>query len=103
MENKPRVEIEYCRQCGFMLRATWMAQELLKTFEEELGEVALRPGSGGHFIVRVDGRQLFSRKEAGRYPEARELKELVRDAIGSAREVGHPRRSDVPTSGGTQE
>lgn len=92
MENKPRVEIEYCRQCGFMLRATWMAQELLKTFEEELGEVALRPGGGGHFIVRVDGRQLFSRKESGRYPEARELKELVRDAIGSEKHVGHPGR-----------
>lgn len=86
---RPRVEIEYCRQCGFMLRATWMAQELLKTFEEELGKVALKPGSGGHFIVRVDGRELFSRKAAGRYPEARELKELVRDVIGSERAVGH--------------
>jgi len=103
MQNKPRVEIEYCRQCGFMLRATWMAQELLKTFEEELGEVALRPGSGGHFIVRVDGQQLFSRKEAGRYPESRELKELVRDAIGSARPVGHPRHKDGPTADGEQE
>jgi len=103
MENKPRVEIEYCRQCGFMLRAAWMAQELLKTFEEELGEVALRPGSGGHFIVRVDGRQLFSRKEAGHYPDAKELKELVRDAIGSLREVGHPRHQDGPAPGGARE
>jgi selenoprotein W-related protein len=92
MENKPRVEIEYCCQCGFMLRAAWMAQELLKTFEEELNEVALKPGSGGHFIVRVNGRQLFSRKEAGRYPDAKELKELVRDAIGSDKHVGHPGR-----------
>jgi len=90
---RSRIEIEYCRQCGFMLRAAWMAQELLKTFEEELGEVALLPGSGGHFIVRVDGREIFSRKAAGRYPESRELKELVRDAIGSGREVGHPGRS----------
>jgi selenoprotein W-related protein len=93
MDRKPRVEIEYCRQCGFMLRAAWMAQELLKTFEEELGEVALLPGSGGHFIVRVNGQQLFSRKEAGRYPEAKEIKELLRDAIGSEKHVGHPARS----------
>lgn len=103
MNSKPRVEIEYCRQCGFMLRAAWMAQELLKTFEEELGEVALRPGGGGHLIVRVDGKQVFSRKDAGRYPEARELKELVRDAIGSSRQVGHPRHHDDPSSGGTGE
>jgi selenoprotein W-related protein len=93
--TKPRVEIEYCRQCGFMLRATWMAQELLKTFEEELGEVALKPGGGGHFIVRVDGRELFSRKAADRYPEAKELKELVRDAIGSVRAVGHPHHGEA--------
>jgi selenoprotein W-related protein len=90
--DKPRIEIEYCCQCGFMLRAAWVAQELLKTFEDELGAVALVPGSGGHFIVRADGRELFSRKAAGRYPEARELKELVRDAIGSDRPVGHPGR-----------
>jgi selenoprotein W-related protein len=68
---------------------------LLKTFEEELGEVALKPGGGGHFIVRVDGRELFSRKAAGRYPEAKELKELVRDAIGSARAVGHPHHGEA--------
>lgn len=91
--HRPRIEIEYCRQCGFMLRAAWMAQELLKTFEEELGEVALVPGTGGHFIVRVDGQEVFSRKAAGRYPESKELKEWVRDAIGSGREVGHPGRS----------
>lgn len=97
MDPKPRIEIEYCRQCGFMLRATWMAQELLKTFDEELGEVALMPGSGGHFIVRVDNVTLFSRKDAGRYPEAKELKELVSKAIGSEKAVGHPGRSaDIP-------
>jgi len=92
-DPKPRIEIEYCRQCGFMLRAAWMAQELLKTFEEELGAVALVPGSGGHFIVRVDGHEIFSRRLAGRYPESKELKELVRDAIGSTRTVGHPGRA----------
>ena len=26
---KPRVEIEYCTQCRWLLRAAWMAQELL--------------------------------------------------------------------------
>jgi selenoprotein W-related protein len=76
-----------------MLRAAWMAQELLKSFEDELGAVALVPGSGGDFIVRVDGREIFSRKAAGRYPESKELKQLVRDAIGSAAPLGHPGRA----------
>ena len=39
----PRVEIEYCTQCRWLLRAAWMAQELLTTFQDDLGEVALRP------------------------------------------------------------
>ncbi len=43
----PRVAIEYCTQCRWLLRAGWVAQELLTTFAEELGEVALKPGQGG--------------------------------------------------------
>ena len=55
MSNRPRVEIEYCTQCRWLLRAAWMAQEVLTTFESELGEVALIPGTGGVFEVRVQG------------------------------------------------
>src|SRR5262249_59075012 len=62
MSNLPRVEIEYCTQCRWLLRAAWMAQELLTTFEQEIGEVALRPGTGGVFEVRVDGATVWSRK-----------------------------------------
>ena len=40
---KPALEIEYCTQCRWLLRAAWMAQELLTTFEVELGSVALVP------------------------------------------------------------
>ncbi len=39
-----RVRFTYCTQCHWMLRAAWMAQELLSTFAAELREVALRPG-----------------------------------------------------------
>ena len=59
---RPRVEIEYCTQCRWLLRAAWMAQELLTTFEAELGGVALVPGAGGIFDVRVDGTTIWSRK-----------------------------------------
>ena len=36
----PRLEIEYCRQCRWLLRAAWLAQELLTTFDKELGDDA---------------------------------------------------------------
>jgi selenoprotein W-related protein len=67
----PRVEIEYCTQCRWLLRAAWMAQELLTTFEQELGEVALRPGTGGVFEVRADGATVWSRKARAASPTSR--------------------------------
>jgi selenoprotein W-related protein len=88
----PRVEIEYCTQCRWLLRAAWMAQELLTTFGTILGEVALVPGTGGIFEVRLNGKTVFSRKEQGRFPEAKELKQLVRDIVAPEMQLGH---SDV--------
>ncbi|MDZ7855873.1 SelT/SelW/SelH family protein [Sphaerotilus sp.] len=88
-----RVEIEYCRQCRFLLRAAWLAQELLTTFESELGEVALLPGQGGVFEVRLDGEVIFARSAAGRFPESKELKQLVRDGIAPGKPLGHSDRA----------
>lgn len=92
MTGKPRVEIEYCTQCRWLLRAAWLAQELLTTFEAELGEVALLPGAGGVFEIRLNGETLFSRKQAGRFPEAKEIKQLLRDRIAPDRDLGHSDR-----------
>lgn len=88
----PRVEIRYCRKCRFVLRASWLAQELLFTFADELGELALVPGEGGIFEVRLDGEVLFSRSSAGRFPESKELKQLIRDRIAPQRDLGHSDR-----------
>ncbi len=89
----PRVEIEYCTQCRWLMRAGWMAQELLTTFAAELGEVALVPGTGGVFEVRVDGATVWSRKAQGRFPEMKELKQLVRDRVAPDRDLGHSERT----------
>lgn len=68
----PRVVIEYCTQCRWMLRAAWFAQELLTTFQDQIGEVALQPSSGGKFYVTlfVGGQAtlLWDRKERGGFP-----------------------------------
>jgi selenoprotein W-related protein len=98
MVNSPhRVDIVYCRLCGWLLRASWMAQELLSTFAEELEAVTLIPdASGGMFEVRVDGKMLWSRKEQGRFPDIAELKRLVRDQVAPGRALGHVERHSVP-------
>jgi selenoprotein W-related protein len=87
-----RVEIEYCRECRWLLRAAWVTQELLTTFENEICEVALLPGTGGIFEVRLDGEVLFSRKREGRFPELKELKQLVRDRVSPGKPLGHSDR-----------
>jgi selenoprotein W-related protein len=87
--RRPRVEIVYCTQCRWLLRAAWMAQELLTTFVAELGEVALVPGTGGVFEIRADDHLVWSRAEQGRFPEIKELKQLVRDRVAPGKDLGH--------------
>ena len=90
MADRPTLEIEYCRRCRWLLRSAWVAQELLSTFEEELGGVALVPNAeGGVFEVRIAGETLFSRAREGRLPEIAELKRLVRDRVAPGRDLGH--------------
>ncbi len=87
---KPTITIEYCTGCRWLLRASWNAQELLTTFENNLRGVTLIPSSaGGVFIVSVDGKIIWDRKEQGRFPEMKELKQLVRDSIAPDKDLGH--------------
>lgn len=127
----PRAVITYCTQCRWMLRAAYYAQELLSTFGNPappskdgvdstskssgdtapvtLGEVALRPATGGKFVVeliyhdntdassvtaesdgaRVCSTVLWDRKRDGGFPETKVLKQRVRDVIDPTRGLGH--------------
>ena len=69
-----------------------MAQELLTTFQNEIGELALQPSTGGVFEIRVDQDVVWSRSKEGRFPEMKELKQLVRDRIAPGRDLGHSDR-----------
>ena len=84
-----RVEIKYCMQCRWLLRAAWMAQELLTTFDGDISELTLKPGTGGVFEVRANDELVWSRKAEGRFPEITELKQLVRDRIAPGKNLGH--------------
>lgn len=98
---KPTVEIEYCPGCRWLLRAGWTAQELLMTFEEELGAVSLCPSpTGGRFEVRVDGVVVWDRKQEGGFPEMKVLKQRIRDHVAPTRDLGH---SDAKTEASNAE
>jgi selenoprotein W-related protein len=85
----PRIVIRYCTQCQWLLRAAWMAQELLSTFGTELGEVALLPGTGGVFEISYNEEIIWERKRDGGFPDARTLKQRVRDHLDPGRDLGH--------------
>lgn len=90
MTTTHQVEITYCRLCGWLLRASWMAQELLTTFGEDLASVTLTPdATGGVFEIHVDGDLIWSRKDQGGFPDIAELKRLVRDHVAPDRTLGH--------------
>ncbi|MCX8998012.1 SelT/SelW/SelH family protein [Rhizobiaceae bacterium BDR2-2] len=91
-QSGPRIAITYCTQCNWLLRAGWMAQELLQTFGQSLGEVALVPTTGGAFEITLDGQTIWERKRDGGFPGPKELKQRVRDVIDPGRDLGHTDR-----------
>ncbi|KAL3433992.1 Rdx family-domain-containing protein [Aspergillus tetrazonus] len=117
--SKPRITIQYCTQCKWMLRAAYFAQELLSTFNTDIGEIALIPRTGGIFTVTIFpsisaststtsdsqsnyeseshfskvGTILWDRKRDGGFPEVKELKSRVRNVIDPGRDLGHTDRA----------
>ncbi len=87
---KPTITIEYCPKCGWMLRAAYMAQELLTTFTDEVKSVAMQPSEiSGSYKIFVDDTLIFNRKEQGHFPEIKELKQSIRDIIAPGKSLGH--------------
>lgn len=90
MAIKPKLSIEYCPRCGWLLRSAWLAQELLTTFEQELGSVELIPSEvSGTFEIRVDADVVWNRRTDQGFPQAADLKRRVRDRVAPGRSLGH--------------
>lgn len=90
---KPTITIEYCPKCGWLLRAAYMAQELLTTFEEDIHSVALQPSEmAGSYVIYVDNQKIFDRKVLGHFPEIKEIKQWVRDKVNPEKNLGHADR-----------
>ena len=69
--------------------AAWMAQELLWTFDEAVGEVALIPGQDGIFEIRVGDQLVWSRQAEGGFSDQKELKQRIRDHVLPQLDLGH--------------
>jgi selenoprotein W-related protein len=98
-----KVIIHYCNQCRWMLRSAWLAQELLSTFDGDLHEVTLKPGTGGVFEVWLNGELIWERKRDNGFPEAKELKVRVRDLLWPDKPLGHidgHKKADAPDQAG---
>ena len=90
MDDRPVIRIEYCRKCRWMIRASWLAQEFLSTFENELGGVTIVPAlEDAVFDISIDNELLWSRKAEGRFPQIKEIKKRVRDRVAPGRDLGH--------------
>ncbi len=54
-----------------------MALELLNHYRQDLSELKLSPAGGGAIEVSVDGKLIYSKLSEGRFPEPKELKQLI--------------------------
>ena len=93
---KPVLTIEYCPKCGWLLRATYMAQEFLTTFADELKSVNLQLSeTSGAYKISINDEIIFDRKEHGSFLDIKELKQLVRDKIAPGKSLGHSDRKSA--------
>ncbi|MCW3108450.1 MAG: SelT/selW/selH selenoprotein [Segetibacter sp.] len=94
---KPIVSIEYCPKCGWLLRAAYMAQEILTTFSEDVKAVSIQPAEvSGTYIISINEEIIFDRTKMGRFPEIKELKQLIRDKIKPDKSLGHSDKKPQP-------
>lgn len=82
------ITITYCAKCRWLLRSTWMAQEILTTFEGQIDELTLLPKTDGIFKVHVNNSLVWCRKEMGGFPDITTLKQKVRDVIAPDMNLG---------------
>jgi selenoprotein W-related protein len=91
---KPIVVIEYCPKCNWLLRAAYMAQEVLTTFADEVSAVTLKPSEvNGRYTIYAGDKKVFDRKEYGGFAEIKEIKQFLRDVVAPGKSLGH---TDTP-------
>ena len=57
-----------------------MALELLTSYRKKIERLDLVPSDSGRFEVSLGGKLIFSKVKEGRFPEPKELKQLIGSA-----------------------
>lgn len=67
-----------------------MAQEILTTFAEDVKAVSLQPAEvSGTYAIYINEEIIFDRRQMGRFPEIKELKQMIRDRVNPGKSLGH--------------
>ena len=91
-----QILIEYCSKCRFLMRAAWVAQELLQTFDEHLDQVALVPSNqAGIFEITLNDTLIWNRKMDGNMPDIKKIKQRIRDQIIPEKISGTPTHQKI--------
>lgn len=70
-----KIKITYCNIWNYKPKAFRVKDEILSKFPN--ANVQLIAGGNGNFIVEVDGRVIFSKKETNRFPNKNEILDLI--------------------------
>jgi len=83
------IKIYFCTKCGWLARASWMAQEFINTFPNDIFSLNLVPSDSGKFEIWCNDQLVFSRLEEGGFIEIKNIKKRIRDLIDPSRGLGH--------------
>ncbi len=68
MENKKNYEMEFCVSC-YLQHAIKLVENVLLAHEHDNNFILiLRPGAAGSFLIKQDGKTIYSKKETGHLP-----------------------------------
>ena len=72
------ISIKYCTSWEYYSQALRLREELQNKFN---ADVEIIEGSGGVFEVDMNGNNIFSKKELGRFPNDKEVIDLIEEVI----------------------
>jgi len=55
-----------------------LTDKLITEFKSKIKRLILVPSDGGRFEVSVDGKQIFSKLQTGRFPDYQEIRKHIR-------------------------
>ncbi len=55
-----------------------MTENLITDLKDRIQRLVLVPSDGGRFEVSIDGKQVFSKLQTGRFPEYQEIRKQIK-------------------------